>query len=193
MKRLSFTKLGSYAIVERVAPSVGFDGNFISIGDGIGIMTEAWHLDTIGWLKIEDVETLQASSPEPSSAHFTPFPKNNVEVAASILYETYSREAGSIFPFPDWETFSKDPKKEKHANAWRAVAKVFAMPEKAEDKFFQEELAQKLHGLFCKEFKNWIPTPLNRTWQELKQEPIDGGTIQAWIKVATGFCEFIES
>ncbi len=52
-------------------------------------------------------------------------PPPDLEGMVALVYETYCEGVGGIAyngdKLPDWETFAKDPAKEKQANAWRAA------------------------------------------------------------------------
>ena len=52
--------------------------------------------------------------------------EDDTEKLANILYTRYCVEVGGLAfngdPLPTWAEFGSDPKKQKQANAWRAVA-----------------------------------------------------------------------
>jgi hypothetical protein len=54
----------------------------------------------------------------------------DIEKLAKKLYARYCREVGGKAfngdPLPDWDAFSKDPAKQKQADAWRSVADLAA-------------------------------------------------------------------
>jgi hypothetical protein len=50
----------------------------------------------------------------------------NRDIVANELYNAYCNAVGGVAhngdPLPDWDSFSKDPTKQKQSNAWLAAA-----------------------------------------------------------------------